>query len=135
MDPRLKELLANIDKSGASLKLYAIAGGNAIIGLISDPRRFTGDVAEFIEEEIAREGEERPAPEAFRSLVLDTPDVEEDPRYITLRDATVVLSAIESHKVSFLRLDAESISSWWLRPGRHPDDDDDADADADPDAG
>jgi len=123
MDPLLKELREKIDANGATMCLYAASGGTSYIGKISKPSRFTRDLGAFIEE--AAEGldphdEDQPTPDEVRALALSDTDSEPDPRYVTLRDATVVFSAIESHRVPFLRLDLGSLDSWWIRPGWHP---------------
>lgn len=125
MDPLLRELRDKIDASGASVHLYAAAGGTTYMGLISKPSRFTKDFDVFIDEAVENldpADPDQPTSEEFRALALSDADSEPDPRYVTLRNATVIFSAIESHRVPFLRLDLDSLDSWWIRPGRHPDD-------------
>lgn len=135
MDPLLKELRENIEKTGATVTLFANVGPVTVIGLISSPRRFTEDVGEYLEERAASleaKETESPTPDEIRGLGLAHNESEVDQRYWTLRDATMIISAIESHEVPFLRLDTEAISTWWLRAGSHPDktqDDDEGNGD------
>lgn len=124
MDPLLRELRANIQEGNASLYLRAVSGSSVYTGLNSSPARFTRDFAEWLSEgadEIDDARGDVPTREEFEALALKEVEREPDPRYVTLRDATVVFSSIEAHRLPFVRLDLETVDSWWIRPGWHPD--------------
>lgn len=125
MDPLLRELRANIQEGDASVYLQAVIGSSLYTGLFSSPSRFTRDFATWLSESAdGWDGGETEGPtrEGFEALALKEVDREPDPQYVTLRDATVVFSAIEAHRLPFVRLDLDAVDSWWIRPGRHPDD-------------
>lgn len=124
MDPLLKELRANIQEGNASLMLRAVSGSAVYQGVISSPSRFTRDFATWLSEvagEMDSDNSDIPTREEFEALALKDVDREPDPRFVTLRDATVVFSSIEAHRLPFVRLDLEAVDSWWIRPGGHPD--------------
>jgi hypothetical protein len=122
MDPPLKELRENIQKGSASLVLGAVSGSAVYQGIISNPARFTSDFAAWLSEESEESDPGKPTREEFEALALTDVNAEPDPRYVTLRNATVVFSSIEAHRLPFVRLDLEAVDAWWIRPGWHPDD-------------
>lgn len=135
MDPLLKELRENIQNGRASVYLNAVSGSAVYMGLISSPARFTHDFAAWLAERadgIDGDDPDVTTREEFEALALQDVDGEPNLRYVTLRDATVVFSSIESHRLAFVRLDLDTIDSWWVRPGWHPDTESSPESDGQP---